>query len=271
MNGNTYLTKINHVENSFSDLTLPALNSSNTCSFFIFHVIKIAINKLPIGSIKLLTKKSAVSKMFLPNTVTFFKTPNDNAEGNPTRKTIPPANIADLGRFSCFSFVRAATIISSSEKDDVNVANKNNSKNSAKNTDPNGTCSNTCGNTTKSNPGPSVGSMPNANTAGKIASPASNDTTRFKIEMEPADFVKLMSFPKYELYVTMQDKPTHKEKKDCPNAYRTDVPVIALKSGFKKNSIPSVAPSRVKERTTIIKKQINNKGIIYLFARSIPF
>src|SRR5699024_8144889 len=69
----------------------------------------------------------------------------------------------------------------------------------------------------------------------------------------------------------MHENPTAKEKNDCPNAYNKDSPVILEKSGAKKNVTPSIAPSNVKERMTKMIKKINNNGIIYLFAFSIPF
>src|SRR5699024_10798795 len=74
-----------------------------------------------------------------------------------------------------------------------------------------------------------------------------------------------------ELYVTIHEKPTAKEKNDCPNAYNNDSGGKLEKSGLRKNATPSIAPSNVKERITNIIKKINNNGIIYLFARSITF
>src|SRR5699024_6094290 len=88
---------------------------------------------------------------------------------------------------------------------------------------------------------------------------------------DPAYVVKITAFSKYQLYVTIEDNPTAEEKKDCPNAYKTASPVMLEKSGAKKNFTPSIAPSNVNARTTIIKKKMNSNGIIYLFARSIPF
>lgn len=154
---------------------------------------------------------------------------------------------------------------------DVNVANKNNSKNNARNNCPNGNCEKTDGNTTNNKPGPSAGSYPNAKTTGKIASPARSETNIFIPTTDPAEERRFTSFFKYELYVTIHEKPTAKEKNDCPKAYNTASPVIFEKSGVKKNVTPSQAPSNVSARTTNIKKKINNNGIINRFARSIPF
>src|SRR5699024_97159 len=83
--------------------------------------------------------------------------------------------------------------------------------------------------------------------------------------------LKLKPLNKNQLQETIHEKPTAKEKNDCPNAYNNDSAVKLEKSGLRKNSTPSIAPSNVKERITNIIKNINNNGIIYLFARSIPF
>src|SRR5699024_12367482 len=97
-------------------------------------------------------------------------------------------------------------------------------------------------------------------------SPSNRDTKICIVTTLTAEVVKLTSISKEELYVTIHENPTAREKKDCPNAYNTALPVILEKSGFKKKLIPSIAPLSVIERTTNIMKKINNKGIIYLFA-----
>src|SRR5699024_826828 len=121
------------------------------------------------------------------------------------------------------------------------------------------------------NSGTSAGYKPNANTTGNTARPANKETKIFILTTALADEVKLISFSKYELYVTIHEKPTAKEKNDCPNAYNNDSAVKLEKSGLRKNVTPSIAPSNVRERITNIIKKINNNGIIYLLARSIPF
>src|SRR5699024_4370149 len=103
------------------------------------------------------------------------------------------------------------------------------------------------GNTINKSPGPSVGSNPNAKTTGKIASPASRDTKIFIVTTLPAEVVKLTSFSKYELYVTIHENPTAREKKDCPNAYNTALPVILVKSDINIKIIPSNNPSSIIE------------------------
>src|SRR5699024_709259 len=126
---------------------------------------------------------------------------------------------------------------------EVNVANKNKSKNKLKKNPPNGNCPNAAGNTINNNPGPSAGSNPKAKTTGKIARPASNETKIFIPTTDPADDVKLTSRFKYELYVTIHENPTDKEKNDCPKANNIPSPVMLEKSGAKKKTTPSHAPS----------------------------
>lgn len=93
--------------------------------------------------------------------------------------------------FSCSPFANAETTVSSRENADVNVANVNSARNTVKKNPPNGIWLNTDGNTINSNPGPSVGSIPNENTAGKIARPANNETNKFNPTIVIADFGKL--------------------------------------------------------------------------------
>src|SRR5699024_5823084 len=119
--------------------------------------------------------------------------------GMPTMKMSIPAIQVIFFRLSVFPFVRAATIISNMENADVKVANKNNNKKISKKAAPKGILSKTAGRTTNNKPGPSVGSNPNANTAGKIANPANNEIKIFIITMVNADLGKSSCFDKYEL------------------------------------------------------------------------
>lgn len=68
----------------------------------------------------------------------------------------------------------------------------------------------------------------------------------------------------------MTDTPTLKEKKDCPMANSTVSALICERSGFKKNSIPSIEPGSVTERTIKRRKMMKRAGIINLLAFSIP-
>lgn len=194
-----------------------------------------------------------------------------SAEGIAAINTIIPIIHAADFRESFPLAVIAATIISYKLNEDVNVAKNSKIKNKAKKNDPNGISPNAAGKTINNNPGPSVGSNPNAKTTGKIAKPAKKEVKIFNPTTDPADDVKLTSRFKYELYVTIHENPTESEKNDCPKAKRTDSPVMLEKSGAKKKTTPSMAPSNVNARTTNTMKKINNKGIIILFARSIPF
>ncbi len=60
------------------------------------------------------------------------------------------------------------------DMDDVNAATASNKKNRIQKKYPPGICWNTLGKVMKTNPGPAPGSMPNANTAGKMAMPANS-------------------------------------------------------------------------------------------------
>src|SRR3954463_15952636 len=125
-------------------------------SFFILYETNTEISKAPIGINVLLTRKSAASKMLLPKIETSDNTLNDKADGTPTKNMRHPI-IQDSRFRPPFPFDTAATTISSNEKADVSVANRNSTRNRIKKTLPKNICSNTDGKTIKSNPGPSVG------------------------------------------------------------------------------------------------------------------
>ena len=153
-----------------------------------------AISKLPNGSMTLDTRKSVASKIERPKIETSLKELYDNKAGNAAINTTTPRIIETVTRGTLNFSMMAATMISYKLNEDVSVANKNKSKNSAKNTSPNGICPKAAGSTIKSKPGPEAGSIPNENTTGKIASPASNDTNKVNITTEPAELGKLTSF-----------------------------------------------------------------------------
>src|SRR5699024_12139478 len=107
------------------------------------------------------------------------------------------------------------------------------------------------------NGGHYTGSTPDANATEHPARPANKETKIFILTTALADEVKLISFSKDELYVTIHEKPTAKEKNDCANAYNNDSAVKLEKSGLRKNSTHSIAPSNVIERINYIIKKIN--------------
>src|SRR5699024_1578398 len=80
--------------------------------------------------------------------------PKDNAAGIPAKKMHIPVIHVVFFRFVLSPLVRAATMISTIEKADVNVANKNNTKNTNKKKLPKGIWLNTAGRTTNNKPGP---------------------------------------------------------------------------------------------------------------------
>src|SRR5690554_6583021 len=74
-----------------------------------------------------------------------------------------------------FESIKYATTTSSNDIDEVSAARANAEKNITENTGPNDPISaNIAGTTANTSPAPSVGSMPNANSAGKIAIAANN-------------------------------------------------------------------------------------------------
>src|SRR4051794_19869777 len=103
----------------------------------------------------------------------------------PKKKTHVPI-IQDKRFLPPLPFEIEATTISSNEKADVRVANRNRTRKISKKMLPNAICSNTEGKTINSNPGPAVGSKPNENTAGKIAKPANKDINKFIATIENA-------------------------------------------------------------------------------------
>src|SRR5699024_12340737 len=134
------------------------------------------MSKQPSGSRILLTRKSVASKTDFPKMETSASTPNESVAGILAKKTMIPEMTATFLREYFLFAVNAEIIISNWLKDEVNVANRNNSKNKLKKTGHNPIRLNTVGSTTNNNTGPSVASSPKANTTGKIASQASTET-----------------------------------------------------------------------------------------------
>ena len=157
---------------------------------------KTAIRKAPTGIRILLTKKSAASKTDFPRIVTSDQTPKESAEGIPRKKISSPTNQEYRLRLRASPLDREATMISSIEKAEVSVANKNRTINTSRNRLPNGMCSNTEGSMINSRPGPAVGSNPREKTAGKIASPANKETSRLSPTMEPAERTRFSCLPR---------------------------------------------------------------------------
>src|SRR5690606_4498764 len=142
---------------------------------------------------------SVASKIVLPKIVTSKRTLSVSADGIAATKTTRPMIKAACFRESLPLAVIAATMISYKLNVDVSVANKSSTKNNAKKNAPNGISPNAAGNTMNNNPGPSVGSNPNANTTGKIANPAKKEVKILSAATEPAEDVRLTSRFKYEL------------------------------------------------------------------------
>lgn len=99
---------------------------------------KILINSAPSGINILLDKKSTASKIFFPKIVISLHTPNDNADGIPTKKIQKPMIHDSFVLLSCSPFANAETTVSSRENADVNVANVNSARNTVKKNPPNG-------------------------------------------------------------------------------------------------------------------------------------
>lgn len=165
----------------------PCDSSLNSTFFDIFKGTNIEIRRAPSGIRILLTRKSAASKMDLSNKVICPSSPKESADGIPTIKINIPTNQDDFLLLESFPLAIGATIISSIEKADVKVANKNNNKNAIKKIVPNGIWLNTVGSTLNNNTGPASGAKPKENTAGKIANPAKNATNKLRTTIETAD------------------------------------------------------------------------------------
>ena len=113
-------------------------NSASSIFFSILNETKILINSAPSGINILLDKKSTASKIFFPKIVISLHTPNDNADGIPTKKMPKPISHDNFVLFSCSPFANAETTVSSRENADVNVANVNSARNTVKKNPPNG-------------------------------------------------------------------------------------------------------------------------------------
>ncbi len=96
------------------------------------------MNSAPSGINILLDKKSTASKIFFPKIVISLHTPNDNADGIPTKKMQKPIIHDNFVLLSCSPFATAETTVSNSENADVNVANVNSARNTVKKNPPNG-------------------------------------------------------------------------------------------------------------------------------------
>lgn len=156
----------------------------------------------------LFVTKSTRSKNERPKIVMCDNEPNDKALGIPSKKMKIPTIHAVRARLTRRFPITVETTISSNEIADVIVANNNKMKKIIKKKLPNGICSKTAGKMTKTSPGPWSGSKPNANTAGKMTSPASNEMKMF-IAATFTPVPPMFSFlPRYDAYVIMIDIPT---------------------------------------------------------------
>src|SRR5687768_13040511 len=91
-------------------------------------------------------------------------------------------------------------------------------KKSNPNSHPAGMAANTFGSVAKMSPGPLFGSRPSANTAGKIASPASNPENVSPNVVHPAFDLRLSRSVRYEPYTTMNVPPSDSENTVWPIA-----------------------------------------------------
>src|SRR5690606_2788942 len=120
------------------------------------------------------------------NRVISLNNPDDKAAGIPAAKTTNPAIQVTFRRSFLPSAVKAATITSNNENEDVRAAIRNKTKNNERKNSPKAIWSNTAGKTINSSPGPAAGSYPKAKTTGKMTSPAITETIIFMITTQPA-------------------------------------------------------------------------------------
>ena len=132
------------------------------------------------------------SKKFILKKVV-WNTPIDKEEGTPIKNAATPQKITAFLRSTPKLSIRYAAGLSNKEIEEVIAANSTSKKNNAPKTNPTGIESNTAGNVMKINPGPAVGSNPNANTAGKIANPANKAASVSKVGIINALLSKSLS------------------------------------------------------------------------------
>ena len=102
-----------------------------------------------------------------------FKGPNDRVHKMPKTVTITVEIMVALRLLMCFSSTKKATITSSNDIEDVNAAIVSSTKNKIAHNCPNAILWNTWGKVRNTSPGPELGAILKANTAGNMATPAS--------------------------------------------------------------------------------------------------
>ena len=130
---------------------------------------------------------------------------------------------------------------------------------------------NTSGSVAKRRPGPLPGSSPNANTAGKMTSPASSPAHRSPPAVSAA--LPRSGSPRfrYEPYTTMNVPPSERLKIAWPSAANMTGGVSAPGSNAPRyQRSPSPAPGSVSERTMRMTSPARSAGTMRRLARSIP-
>lgn len=179
-------------------------------------------------------------------------------------------SIATL-RFKWNSSIIKVTVTSISDIEEVSAAINKVKKNTMAIMEPPGIWQNISGNMMNTRPGPSLGDMLKAKTAGIMAIPAIKAKTVSEMAVSDDVLSILSFFFTYDEYVSIVPQPILKEKNACPRAFINVSPVIFEKSGLKRKEIPSDAPGNVTERIAIIIIIKNNTGIIIFENFSIPF
>ena len=98
------------------------------------------------------------------------------------------------------------------EIDDVIDAKMRSKKNSDEKIIPAGMFTKTCGRVIKIRPGPSPGFNPKEKTAGKIIKPAIRETSNWSIATINEALGRYSLLDKYELYVSIVERPIEREK-----------------------------------------------------------
>lgn len=139
---------------------------------------KILIAKPPTGSNTLEVEKSQKSKAVMPKILKFARVLFDNADKDPTN-AIPTTvtRVAHL-RFNLVMLIKKATTTSTRDSMAPMAANAVKIKKRIMKIWPKGIALNTVGMVMNSSSAPAVGSILKANTAGKMAMPASSDTNK---------------------------------------------------------------------------------------------
>src|SRR5688572_25397288 len=191
--------------------------------------------------------------------------------GIETTNTTAATTQTTVRRDSPVLSVSPATSTSNAARPERYPAPSSPTKNMSPNTHPAGIAANTFGSVAKMRPGPLFGWSPSANTAGKIARPASSPENVSPNVVHHSFDVRLSRSVRYEPYTTMNVPPSDSENTVWPMAAIITRGVRSAALNLRMyHSTPAHALGSVSARTISTTRIAHSRGITMRLARSMP-